>query len=99
MVTAAKGNAAAGRTVTDYMAPSPGVGVHRFIFLLFKGTIEAKKADERITWDVSKFMNVNPQLTPVAYNFMCVLFMCGEGRRGCPRGYARARSVCAPLAR
>ncbi len=71
MVTGAKGSAAAGRTVTDYMAPSPAIGVHRLIFLLFKGAVPEKKAEERITWDVSAFLNVHPNLTPVAFNFMC----------------------------
>jgi hypothetical protein len=72
MVSNAKGSSAAGRTVTDYMPPSPAIGVHRLIFLLFKGVIAEKKADERITWDVGKFMSVQPQLKPVAYNFMYV---------------------------
>ncbi len=66
------GKTGALRTVTDYMAPAPAIGVHRVIFLLFKGALADKKMEERITWDVSKFMNVNPHLTPVAFNFMYV---------------------------
>ena len=60
------------KSVTDYLPPSPGVGCHRYIFVLFKGAIPNQKNDERICWDVSKFMNSNPNLVPVAMNFMYV---------------------------
>jgi hypothetical protein len=36
------------------------------MFILFKGAIPLVKSDERICWDVSKFMNVHPNLVPVA---------------------------------
>ena len=73
MVSNGKGGTAGARTVTDYMAPSPAMGVHRLIFILFKGAVTEKKIEERITWDVSAFMNTHPNLVPVAFNFMCVL--------------------------
>ena len=72
MITGAKGGSASSRTVTDYMAPSPAIGVHRLIFLLFKGTVSEKKIEERITWDVPAFMNDHPSLVPIAFNFMYV---------------------------
>ena len=72
LVSGAKGSTAAAHTVTDYMAPAPAIGVHRYIFLLFKGAIAEKKIEERITWDVSKFMNDHPNLVPVSFNFMYV---------------------------
>ena len=72
MVTGGKGSTAGARTVTDYMAPAPAIGVHRLIFILFKGGVTEKKIEERITWDVNAFMNSHPQLVPVSYNFMYV---------------------------
>ena len=72
MVSNAKGGTAGGRTVTDYMAPSPAIGVHRLIFILYKGAVAEKKIEDRITWDVPAFMNTHPNLVPVAFNFMCV---------------------------
>jgi hypothetical protein len=72
MVSNGKGGTAGARTVTDYMAPSPAMGVHRLIFILFKGAVTEKKIEERITWDVPAFMNTHPNLVPVAFNFMCV---------------------------
>jgi phosphatidylethanolamine-binding protein (PEBP) family uncharacterized protein len=72
MVTGGKGSTAGARTVTDYMAPSPAIGVHRLIFILYKGAVTEKKIEERITWDVNAFMNAHPQLVPVAWNFMYV---------------------------
>lgn len=68
----AQGSTAGVKSVTDYLPPSPGVGCHRYIFVLFKGAIPATKNDDRICWDVSKFMNSNPNLVPVAMNFMYV---------------------------
>ena len=61
-----QGSTADCKSLTDYLPPSPGVGCHRFIFLLFKGAIPLVKSDERICWDVAKFMNVHPNLVPVA---------------------------------
>lgn len=39
------------KSLTDYLPPSPGVGCHRYIFVLFKGAIPLNKCDERICWD------------------------------------------------
>ncbi len=56
------------------MAPSPAIGAHRYIFVLFKGAIPTAKADDRICWDVNKWMNEHPNLTPVAMK--CVPLLC-----------------------
>jgi len=72
LISGCKGSTADCKSLTDYLPPSPGVGCHRFIFLLFKGAIPLVKSDERICWDVAKFMNVHPNLVPVAMDFMYV---------------------------
>lgn len=73
MVSGGKGGSATARTVTDYMAPHPAMGVHRLIFLLFKGAVSEKKIEERITWDLPAFMNTHPNLTPVGASRLALL--------------------------
>jgi hypothetical protein len=46
------------------------------MFILFKGAIPLVKSDERICWDVSKFMNVHPNLVPVAMDCASPQTMC-----------------------
>jgi len=62
----AQGTTASGKCVTDYLSPSPALGAHRYIFILFSGAIPVAKQDDRICWDVAKFMNKYPNLKPVA---------------------------------
>ena len=62
-------NCAERRVVTDWLAPAPGVGVHRYIWLAFKGSMaNPAKCDQRICWDLSHFMEVRfvrrPPLPP-----------------------------------
>ena len=74
MVSNAKHSAGAGKTVTDYMAPSPAIGAHRYIFLLFEGSLadSLRKREARITFDIPALLRENPALKPLAMNFMYV---------------------------
>lgn len=71
MMTDCKGTTEGGFTTCDYMAPQPAIGNHRYIFILCKGTIESKKTDQRISFDLQGFLKSN-NLHPVAANFCYV---------------------------
>ena len=74
MVTDVVGSTAgSGKCVTDWLAPAPALGVHRFIWLAFKGAMhDPKKCDERICYSLPHFMEKNANLMPVAFNFIYV---------------------------
>ena len=66
-------SASSGKCVTDWLAPSPALGTHRFIWVAFKGAMaDAKKSDDRICYNLSHFMEKNANLQPVAFNFVYV---------------------------
>jgi len=68
LVTNCKGTTDGAFTVSDYLPPAPALGVHRYIFLLCKGVIPAKKSDDRIAYNLKGLIDGNG-LTPVAANF------------------------------
>jgi hypothetical protein len=73
MVTDVVSTATSGKCVTDWLAPAPALGVHRFIWLAFKGAMhDPKKSDERICYNLQHFMEKNANLQPVAFNFIYV---------------------------
>lgn len=46
---------------TDYLAPAPAMGVHRYIFVLFKGVVPpGKKQEGRICWPMQQCVSPPP---------------------------------------